>query len=101
MSKKLPMRLFTVDTHEVFVTQYGSTGFLTLVWGGGKMSPKKYREYLERFKDAVDKLKGLGITQIASMVKADDDKALKFNNLFGLSPHAEVNDHILCRMEIK
>ncbi len=89
------------DGHALHFTQYGTTAFITLVWNPEKkVTHKVIREYQTIFANAISKLKLLGIHRILSSCNLGDNRAKKFNLLFGMKPLLEKEEHLMFVMEI-
>jgi len=70
---------------------------LHLDYTGGKFNKKIYIEMLEIFEDVVDGLSAKGIEEVFSLIDKKQEKVCKWQDMFGLNPFLEFQDHTLYR----
>lgn len=89
------------ETEDAFLDGEISAGcmFLHVEVKAEKFTKSMYKEFLAIWVEVMEQLKQKGIDFVYSCIPKDK-KILKWQQMFGLSPIAEVGEYYLCRREL-
>lgn len=65
-----------------------------------KWSPSIAKDFFRTWSEVLEDFENQGVKHLYTVLPADDEKALKFNNMYGFLPFLKNDEYVVMEMEV-